>query len=51
MLALASLFTQVYHAVISIINVGREVNCSITVNGTQVEQRTGAGLTICAATR
>ena len=38
-------------ASISIINVGREVNCSITVNGTQVEQRTGAGLTICAATR
>ena len=38
-------------ASISIINVGREVNCSITVNGTQIEQRTGAGLTICAATR
>ncbi len=38
-------------ASISIINVGREVTCSITVNGAQVEQRTGAGLTICAATR
>ena len=38
-------------ASISIINVGREVTCSITVNGAQIEQRTGAGLTICAATR
>ena len=35
-------------ASVSIINVGREVNCSITVNGVQVQQRTGAGLTICA---
>ncbi|MDY6998523.1 MAG: MmpS family transport accessory protein [Actinomycetota bacterium] len=38
-------------ASISIINVGREVTCSISVNGTQVESRAGAGLTICAATR
>lgn len=37
-------------ASISIINVGREVNCSISVNGVTVEQRTGAGLTICTAT-
>jgi hypothetical protein len=37
-------------ASISIINVGREVNCSITVNGVTLEQRTGAGLTICATT-
>ena len=37
-------------ASISIINVGREVNCSITINGVTVEQRTGAGLTICTAT-
>jgi hypothetical protein len=34
-------------ASVSIINVGREVNCSITVNGVQVQQRTGAGLTVC----
>ena len=34
-------------ASVSIINVGREVSCSITVNGVQVQQRTGAGLTIC----
>ncbi len=38
-------------ASISIINVGREVTCSISVNGTQVQRRAGAGLTICAATR
>ncbi|MGE0215409.1 MmpS family transport accessory protein [Mycolicibacterium sp.] len=37
-------------ASISIINVGREVSCSISINGTTVEQRTGAGLTICTAT-
>jgi len=36
-------------ASVSIINVGREVSCSITVNGTEVQQRTGAGLTICTA--
>jgi hypothetical protein len=36
-------------ASVSIINVGREVNCSITVNGVQVQQHTGAGLTICSA--
>lgn len=34
-------------ASVSIINVGREVNCSITVDGAVVQQRTGAGLTIC----
>jgi hypothetical protein len=37
-------------ASVSIINVGREVSCSITVDGVQVQQRTGAGLTICTAT-
>jgi hypothetical protein len=36
-------------ASVSIINVGREVSCSITVNGVQVQQRTRAGLTICTA--
>ena len=38
-------------ASVSIINVGREVSCSITVNGVQVQQRTGAGLTICSRGR
>ncbi|MGV0785771.1 MmpS family transport accessory protein [Mycolicibacterium sp. XJ2] len=36
-------------ASISIINVGREVNCSISVDGSVVQKRTGAGLTICTA--
>lgn len=36
-------------ASLSIINVGREVNCSITVDGAVVQQRSGAGLTICTA--
>jgi Mycobacterium membrane protein len=34
-------------ASVSVINVGREVNCSISVDGAVVQQRTGAGLTIC----
>ncbi|KWX57425.1 MmpS family transport accessory protein [Mycobacterium sp. NAZ190054] len=38
-------------ASISIINVGREVTCSISVNGTQLDQRSGAGLTICTPRR
>src|SRR3954454_17312635 len=37
-------------ASVSIINVGREVSCSITVNGARVQQRTGTGLTICTGT-
>lgn len=38
-------------ASVSIINVGREVNCSITVDGALVQQRSGAGLTICTGSR
>jgi hypothetical protein len=38
-------------ASISIINVGREVNCSIAIDGETVQQNTGAGLTICTAVR
>ncbi len=38
-------------ASISIINVGPEVNCSITIDGATVQQNTGAGLTICTAAR
>ncbi|PRC43544.1 hypothetical protein C6A85_000000104805 [Mycobacterium sp. ITM-2017-0098] len=34
-------------ASISIINVGRDVSCSIAVNGVKVDQRIGSGLTIC----
>ena len=38
-------------ASVSIINVGREVTCSITVSGVQVQQRSGCGLTICSGLR
>jgi hypothetical protein len=38
-------------ASISIINVGPEVNCSITIDGVSVQQNTGSGLTICTALR
>jgi hypothetical protein len=36
-------------ASVTIINVGREVTCAVTINGVQVQQRSGAGLTICSA--
>jgi hypothetical protein len=37
-------------ASVSIINVGNEVSCSVTVDGDVVQQRTGSGLTICVST-
>ena len=36
-------------ASVSIINVGREITCSITMGGKQIQQRTGSGLTVCSA--
>lgn len=36
---------------ISIINVGRDVTCSVAINGEQVEQNTGSGLTFCVGMR
>ncbi|CAN7542243.1 MmpS family transport accessory protein [Mycolicibacterium frederiksbergense] len=35
-------------ASVTIINVGREVNCSISIDGAEIQQRTGSGLTICS---
>ena len=35
-------------ASVTIINVGRQVNCSISIDGAQVQRRTGSGLTICS---
>jgi hypothetical protein len=35
-------------ASVSIINVGREISCSISVNGVPLQERTGSGLTICS---
>ncbi len=36
-------------ASVTVLNVGRQVTCSVTVDGDQVRQRTGTGLTICAS--
>ena len=36
-------------ASVTIINVGREVTCTVTINGVQVRQTSGSGLTICSA--
>lgn len=32
---------------VTIVNIGHDVTCSVTVDGIQVRQRTGAGLTVC----
>lgn len=34
-------------ASVAVVNVGRDVTCSVSVNGAQIRQRTGRGLTIC----
>lgn len=34
-------------ASVAVVNVGRDVTCSVSVDGAQVRQRTGQGLTIC----
>ncbi|MBY0440696.1 MAG: hypothetical protein K2Q25_00940 [Mycobacteriaceae bacterium] len=39
-----------HRAIVTIINIGHDVTCSVTVAGVQVRQRTGAGLTMCDAT-
>ena len=36
-------------ASVSIVNVGRELTCSITIDGAETEQNTGTGLTLCTA--
>ncbi|GFG51115.1 hypothetical protein CQY20_02325 [Mycolicibacterium agri] len=38
-------------ASLMIVNVGRQVSCSITVNGVEVQSNTGNGLTTCTAMR
>ncbi len=37
-------------AAVTIVNIGHNVTCSVTVNGVQGRQRTGMGLTVCDAT-
>jgi hypothetical protein len=34
-------------ASVAVVNVGRDVTCSVSVNGAQIRQRSGRGLTIC----
>ena len=34
-------------ASVAVVNVGRDVTCSVAVNGAQIRQRSGRGLTIC----
>lgn len=34
-------------ASVAVVNIGRDVTCSVSVDGAQVRQRTGRGLTIC----
>ncbi len=35
---------------VTIINIGHDVTCTVTVDGVQVVERTGAGLTVCRGT-
>lgn len=35
-------------ASVTVINVGRDITCSVTINGVQVRSQTGTGLTICS---
>lgn len=47
-----SLSTSAVHpASVTVVNIGHEITCSVTVAGVQVRQRTGQGLTICDAPR
>ncbi len=34
-------------ASVAVVNIGRDVTCTVSVNGAQIRQRTGQGLTIC----
>ena len=36
-------------ASVSIVNVGHEISCSITIDGTETRQTTGTGLTLCTS--
>ena len=41
--------SAVHPASVTIINIGHDVTCTLTVNGVQVRQRVGVGITICDA--
>ncbi|MBW0020156.1 MAG: hypothetical protein JO236_21805 [Mycobacterium sp.] len=42
--------SAVHPATVTVVNIGHNVTCSVTVAGVQVSQRTGVGLTICQGT-
>ncbi|MHA7649166.1 MmpS family transport accessory protein [Mycobacterium sp. ML4] len=47
-----SLSTSAVHPPsVTVVNIGHEITCSVTVAGVQVRQRTGQGLTFCDAPR
>jgi hypothetical protein len=33
---------------VTIVNIGHDVTCSVTVDGVQINERTGVGLTVCS---
>lgn len=41
--------SAIHPANITIVNIGHNVSCSVTIDGTQVSRRVGVGLTICDA--
>ncbi len=41
--------SAIHPANVTIVNIGHNVTCSVTVAGVQVRQRTGVGITICDA--
>ena len=41
--------TTAQAASVTVINVGREISCSITLNGTVTQEHSGTGLTICSS--
>ncbi|AWV47349.1 putative membrane protein [Mycobacterium leprae] len=43
--------SAVHPASVTIVNIGHDVTCSVTVAGVQIRQHTGVGLTICDAPR
>jgi hypothetical protein len=35
---------------VTIVNIGHDVTCSVTVDGVQINERTSVGLTVCSGT-
>jgi hypothetical protein len=41
--------SAIHPATVTVVNFGHDVTCSVTIDGVQVSQRVGGGLTICDA--